>query len=226
LLNAAEHLAEIRIFTCATTRQDIASAGRTKLPPVANSPRDSKRYNEAQVEAIMRAHIIDGHIVSEVWRMAERGELGVPAFKPDRRYMYQLIKNNRDAFEASNPEALAAATTKALAMAHKANLDALRNLGADTDPAERARLAKALAETARTLNTHTPKRETREPQRASENAPSDETPTSDRTLTNLLGLAPTTKRETRIKPPREAEPETTARGAKSGSLTRARTYAD
>jgi hypothetical protein len=194
---------------------------------MANSPRDSRRFTDVQVQAIMRAHLIDGYIVSDVWRMAKAGELGLPAFEPDRRYIYQLIKNNRDQFEASNPEALAAATTKALAMAHKANLDALRNLPKTADPGERARLAKALADTQRTLTANAPKRDVpREPQQHT-NANQDQSQAvmKDRTLSSLLDLANPTK--PRIKPPAEPEPEPepepSEAGAGSGSVSRAQT---
>jgi hypothetical protein len=187
---------------------------------MANSPRDSRRYNDAQIEAIMRAHLIDGHIVSEVWRMASRGELGVPAFEPDRRYIYQLIKHNRDAFEASNPDALRRSTEKALAKAHMANLRALQTLGTDADPAERARVAKAVADTLRTVagDNRSTTRTKREPEQhnASKN-PTSEAVLKDRTLTNLLDLAS----PTRIKPPTNDAPKPDQVSARAGSLPRA-----
>jgi hypothetical protein len=218
-------MATIRVYTRTTVANDNASGPQTKLNPVANSPRDSRRYNDQQVQAIMRAHIIDGHIVSDVWRMAIAGELGVPAFKPDRRYMYQLIKNNRDQFEASNPDALAASTTKALAMAHKANLDALRNLGPKTDPTKRALVAKAVADTARTLASLAPKTKPSDTRDNSTSETTSETPAHDPTLANLIAMAPKPATKASRDAANNSAPSNTSRGAETGSLSRARTDA-
>jgi hypothetical protein len=185
---------------------ESTSGHAAKLQDRVNSSRDSKRRTEAEIQAIMRAHIIDGHIVSNVWRMAMAGELGVPAFDPGRRYIYSLIKNNRDSFEAQNPDALQASTTKALALAHKANLDALRALAKDTDPQERARIAKAVSDSAKTLNAVAQK-----PARENTNAqPATPDAKQDPTLSSLIALAP----------------KTSAQSQKSGSLTRANNDTD
>jgi hypothetical protein len=171
----------------------------------------------------MRAHLIDGHIISDVWRMAQRGELGVPAFQPDRRYMYQLVKNNRDQFEASNPDALRRSTEKALAKAHMANLKALETLGTDTDPAERARVAKAVADTLRTVagDTRTTPRTKKEPEpHANTKQDQSEAVKKDATLNNLLDLANPQKR---IKPHQTKAPEPNPAGARGGSVSNALT---
>jgi hypothetical protein len=146
----------------------------------------------------------------------------VPAFDPGRRYIYSLIKNNRDQFEASNPDALAASTTKALAMAHKANLDALRNLGADTDPAERARVAKAVADSARTLTAVAGKTKPTTTRDEPTSEAANETPKQDATLANLLGAA--RKTTTKVKTTREPEnaKQDQVRSGNPGSLSHAR----
>lgn len=170
-----------------------------------NSPRDSKRYTDKQIQAIMHAWLMDGKARADIVRLAATGELGdLPAFHIDERYIYQLTANNRDQFEAENPEALARTTYRDLAQAHRLNLQALRALAkTDADPTERSRVAKAVAETAKALNA------TNKPTRIKPQANEPETPTTppiDPTLQSLLGLAP--------KP--------TAQGRKTGSLSHAR----
>lgn len=115
-------------------------------------PRDSKRYSEAQIQAMLKAHIIDGHKGSEVVRMAAAGTLGIPAFTIDKRYVYQVLNKNREAFELDHPDVLAKSTQDELKRLHVANLRASRALAKDTDPQERARIAKALADTGRAFN--------------------------------------------------------------------------
>lgn len=68
--------------------------------------RFTKRYSDAEKDALMRAVLVDGVIVAEAVRRAPQGRLGVPAFHLDLQYAYQLVKNGRERFESANPDAL------------------------------------------------------------------------------------------------------------------------
>lgn len=169
-------------------------------------PRDTRRYTDTQIQALLASMLIEGHTPAVTVRRALAGELGIPAFHVDRRYIYQLRDNNRDTFESEHPEALARRTYKALAVAHKANLDALEALANDTDPGERTRILKAVAESERILANATskpahPKNKNTPTQT---NEPEPQTPDGG-TLATLVNLAP----------------KTTKQGAKTGSVPRA-----
>jgi hypothetical protein len=167
------------------------------------SPRDSKRHTEAQIQAIMQSVAIDGNTPAETWRMAGRGELGVPAFHVDQRYIYQLIKRHRDAFESQNPEALARTTYADLALAHKLNLRALEALATpEADPTERSRVAKAVAESAKALNSATKPAPKAKPHAQTNTTAADNTVNTPNVLDGLL--------------------KTTRQGAGTGSVSRAR----
>lgn len=115
-----------------------------------NRSRFRLRYTQAQKDAILKAVLLDGLYVAEAIRRAARGELDVAAFTIGD-YAYDIVKNGRDDFEGRNDEALEHGTREALKGAHRANLRALRALTDQADPAERARVAKAVAETQRAM---------------------------------------------------------------------------
>lgn len=187
---------------------------------MANHNTSSARFTvnctEAQKQAILKASILEGHKLSDVRRMAEAGQLDVPAFKIGPG-IYDLVRRNRDTFEAQNYEALAASTRTELQRLHRLNMADSRRLGKTTDPAERARVAKALAETHKALSTNTPRPGTK---RTSDNAAQNNDTTNntatkvDETLTNLVALAD--------KKPRQD----TTQGAETGSLNGSRSTSD
>lgn len=146
---------------------------------MAGRSRYTIRYTDEQVNAIMRAVLIDGHKVAQAIRMAETGQLDTPAFKLDRRYAYQLVKKRRDAFEMANPEAMAHSTEAELRRIHALNLAKARKLDGDSDPTEIAKIAKATAETLRAIKTS----ETKPPARAKApmNTPEPERNTAPKT---------------------------------------------
>lgn len=151
--------------------------------------RFTRRYTDEQRMAILEAHLIRGLPAIECARRAMAGSLkdGLEPFGRTEKFAYDIIINGRDLFEAENPEALHRATQLALRDAHLANLRALRE-AKNADPAERARLAKALAETdkARRQANTTPKA-TAKREAASTREPENNTPEpqSD-VLTGLL----------------------------------------
>lgn len=190
-------------------------------------PRDTKRYTEQQIQALMHSMLIAGHTPAQTVRLAAAGQLGIPAFQVDGRYIYQLRDNNRDTFEAENPEALAKATQQALIKAHKLNLDALRTLANDADPAERTRLAKSVADTQRLLAT--PKqRETREPQQhdAPKQGASEAVKQDDNTLSSLLTLAKNGTNDSTSRIRSDIAHDDGSVGAGTGSLARSRIEPD
>lgn len=151
--------------------------------------RDSKHYNEAQVQAILTAKWIDGTNGAEIVRLAAKGELGgLKAFRIDKHYVYTLIRKHREEFEAENPAALARRTHTAVTNAHKANLTALEDLATDTDPAERARVTDAVIKTAKALQTTEPRPQAKQT-RDKPNEPVNTPATSD-VANDLLRLAP------------------------------------
>jgi hypothetical protein len=166
-----------------------------------NAARITKQFTEPQIQAIMRSVALEGNTPAQTQRMAELGDLGVPAFTIDKRYIYQLIKRNRDQFESQNPEAMALATHQALAEIHRLNLSDARRVNRTTDPAERSRIAKAVAESAKALAQAPKTSQTNAPK---PNAPDLNQPEPVNTPDVLHGLL-----------------NTTVRGAKSGSVSRA-----
>jgi hypothetical protein len=167
-----------------------------------NAARITKQFTEPQIQAIMRSVALEGNTPAQTQRMAELGDLGVPAFTIDKRYIYQLIKRNRDQFESQNPEAMALATHQALAEIHRLNLSDARRVNRTTDPAERSRIAKAVADSAKALG-QAPKIDAPKPN-APVNKGETETAQPVNTPDVLHGLL-----------------NTTVRGAKSGSVSRA-----
>jgi hypothetical protein len=95
--------------------------------------RFTMHFTEAQKTAILRSVLVDGRSVAETIRMAKTGRLGMPAFDIGR-YAYQLVRKNRESFEAREPEALTAAIDHEL---KQAELDILANLRAIRRPFKR-----------------------------------------------------------------------------------------
>lgn len=148
-------------------------------------PRDTRRYTEHQIQAMCKAHFIDGHTPAEVVRMASAGTLGVPAFTIDRRYIYQLLHARREAFEAQQPEALARGTHTRLIRLHRL-LEAQADKLDETSSAEEiARISKRLAESQRQIDSTTPP-EPRRPEPANDQ-PADKPKPS--VVTDLLTRA-------------------------------------
>lgn len=71
-----------------------------------NQARFTRQYTDVQKDALLSAVILDGLTVAEAVRRANAGTLGLPAFKLDRLYAYQLVKQGREAFRLRNPAAL------------------------------------------------------------------------------------------------------------------------
>lgn len=88
--------------------------------------RFTRRLTDKQRDAILRAVLIDGHSVAETIRMANDGRLGVPAFKLGT-YAYDIVRDGRETFEASNEEALSRAIELEM---RGAETDALANVRA------------------------------------------------------------------------------------------------
>lgn len=153
--------------------------------------RHTTRLTQAQKDALLKAHLLDGVNVRECQRMARRGELDTPAFEIGD-YAYDVIKHGRESFEERHPEALAKSTRAAIRRLHKRNLAKARALDGSTDPAENARVAKALAETYKAVqatearpNAHAKAKA--EPGYNQGPEPSD-APKTDDPLSNLLAM--------------------------------------
>lgn len=91
-----------------------------------SAARFTRRYTDAQKQALLRAVVLDGHTVAEARKMARNGTLGVPAFELSTT-AYTIVRDNREQLEASNETALALAIQREL---HDAELDALAHLRA------------------------------------------------------------------------------------------------
>lgn len=179
------------------------------------APRHTNQYSEDQKTAILQAMVVDRHTGAMTAQMAAAGQLGVPAFEiKNMRYLYQLVKRRREGFENVNEDAMANSTRAELKRLHALNLARARKLDGQTDVAENARVAKALAETYKALNTQETKRE--KPKAVAPTEQSDTKPhASNDPLTNLLDLARhSANANTKTK---------TGEGAQTGSLTRAQT---
>lgn len=155
---------------------------------MSHGARFTRIYTDEQREAFLRAILVDGMGVREAMRAAREGRLGIPAFTGRGEFWgYTLRDTHREKFEATNDDAIERGTREALRKAHLANLKALRELGDDADPAERSRLAKALAESDKARKTQKAaparRREPDVPQNGSE------APKADGTLGELLKLA-------------------------------------
>lgn len=144
----------------------------------------TRTYTDQQRQAMLKAVLSDGMGIAEAERAAMNGLLGLPPFGR-RRFGYPIIYNGRETYETKNEEALEAGTAKALKDAHLANLRALRALGEDADPAERARVAKALADTHRARGQVNPKGRSRKAE-----APSEAPAKGEDVLGQLVQLAP------------------------------------
>lgn len=150
--------------------------------------RYTTRYTDTQKDAIVKNVVLNGETVAESVRKASRGELGMAAFSLNLQYAYEVVNARREAFEGENDEVLRRVTAKALKQAHAANLKALRALHADADPAERARLAKAVSSTWQAMSTLG-----KAPGRPKTEAPAQEPVAPQRgpdVLDSLLELAP------------------------------------
>jgi hypothetical protein len=129
---------------------DITAGVRAARETRPRMGRFIHRFSDEQKDAILKARLVDRLRVPEIQRRARDGQLGVPAFEIGD-YAYQVIKRGQADYEERNDDALAQSTADTLKAAHRANLKALRGLGDDADPGERARLAKHVAETWRAM---------------------------------------------------------------------------
>jgi hypothetical protein len=163
------------------------SARSAKLAEAMSSPRHTNRYTEAQVLAYLKAVLVDGHTVAGAVRAAAMGELGVPAFKLNQRYAYQLRDRRRESFEAGNEQAMSNGTQKALKRLHGFNLAKARDLTNKADPAEIARVAKATADSYKALQGATPRTTQPKATVQTTTANHDAEPNGD-TLSKLMGL--------------------------------------
>lgn len=121
-----------------------------------SAARFTRHFTDAQKNAFLTAVLVNGHTIAAARRMAKAGQLGVPAFEIGT-YAYRLVDRSRDSFEAINDDALAKSTRDELKRLHRLALAKSRTLAKTTDVAEIARVAKALAETERALNTNAKK---------------------------------------------------------------------
>lgn len=155
-----------------------------------SSARFTRRYTDEQKRAMLEAHILQGLSVAECMRRARAGTLkpGMAPFGSAGRFAYDMIAKARETFEATNEEALAAGTEKALKEAHIANLKALRSLPEDCDPEKRARTAKALADTQRARAVQAPRGKAKAKPGAAE-AETPTTPMGPDVLGQLVQLA-------------------------------------
>lgn len=116
----------------------------------SGAARFTTRFSQAQKDAILKAVILDGHTVKTARDMAKAGQLDVPAFEIGT-YAYDIVKNDREAFELANDSALDLAIdtelrkTAALALAHNRALRALAKRDGTDDPDAMKRSAQALS---------------------------------------------------------------------------------
>lgn len=158
--------------------------------------RFTTRYTALQKEALLRAVCIDRMTVADAVRAAAAGELGLPAFEINRQYAYDILKKDRDAFEAGNEEALEAAIDHELRGAEidaLAQIRKLRKRGRESE-VDTARLALAskdlvaIRKARREAGTNTQTTKTKPPSSQSAQ-PSNAQAKSDATLSDLLDLA-------------------------------------
>lgn len=151
---------------------------------MAGQSRYTRLHTDAQVQAILKAHLVDGIRPSEIRKMAQAGTLGnQPAFELTT-HVYTIIKRGRETFEATNPEALASGTRRELERLHRLALKKARTLAENTDVAEIARVAEALSKSERALNANT-RTKPKPPQAAEPNEPAN-TPQGASVVADLL----------------------------------------
>lgn len=163
--------------------------------------RFTKRYTEAEKDAILHAVLIDNQTVAKTITDAADGKLNVPAFTVNRQYAYQIVKDNREAYEARNPEALRQAIDNELTTLAAKALAQARTLAkaemADPDLLRRTVQALKAAQSA-LAKPATPPKNTPQSQTAPMN-----TPTTPDVLAGLL----------------DSTAKNTGQGAKTGSLS-------
>lgn len=135
-------------------RLALVSVDRTKLAAMAHKSgaRLTRQYTDEEVNALLHAVLVDGLRQSEAERRAIAGTLkpGLAPFgRP--RFAYPLIRRGRERFEATNDQALDSGAGTELKRLTRLALAKARELDKDSDPAEIARRAKALAETHKAL---------------------------------------------------------------------------
>lgn len=160
---------------------------------MAGRARFTRKYTDEQIEAFLRAVLIDHTPVAAAVRKAEAGQLGVPGFTLNRVYAYELVKRRREGYEQEHPEAAVAAIDKALmALANKA-LSQSRILAkaemADPDAIKRTVQALTTARAAIRPETRPAPKQSASPK--GEPEPSN---TAENTLTSLLTTAQKAKR--------------------------------
>lgn len=179
-----------------------------------SAARFTRTYNQAQKQALLKAVLIDGHTVADARRMAQTGQLGVPAFNLSTA-AYSMVRDGREAFETTNETALARAIEREM---HGAELDALahiratrqafnRDALANPEPLRRATLALAAIKKARR---DTATRVKPQPNTANTATETPITPYTPSVVTDLLRHAP----------------QTSGQSARTGSLTDARIAPD
>lgn len=96
---------------------------RTKT---SGQARFTRRLDQHQRDAILRSVLVDGRTVAETIRLANIGQLGIPAFDIGV-YAYDIVRKYRDTFEERDEDALEAAIQREL---KAAELDALAHIRA------------------------------------------------------------------------------------------------
>lgn len=111
-----------------------------------NAARFTKRYTDAEKQAILRSVIVERQSVVQTVRKAAAGELGVPAFDLNKTYAYEIVKREREAYEAQNTDALATGIDEAISRLAAKTLRMARTLErmAEPNPDEVRRTVQAL----------------------------------------------------------------------------------
>lgn len=168
------------------------------------SARLTRTYTDEQRQAVLEAHLVEGLSMAETERRAIAGtlrpDLG-PFGRP--RFIYTVISKGRERYEAENETALDSGAGAELRRLTRLALAKARELGPDSDPAEIARRAKALADTHRALRGAGTKPKARASDREPENHDAEPATPEQNTLTSLLTAA---KAKPRAKP-RENAPK-------------------
>lgn len=111
--------------------------------------RFTRRFTDAQKDALLRAHLVGGHTVGEVIGMANAGQLDVPAFEIGA-YAYDIIRDGREGYEERNDDALTLAVATELRLAENDALGHIRAIRrsfkrGESDPDALTKATKALS---------------------------------------------------------------------------------
>lgn len=180
----------------------------------------TRTYTDQQRRAVLEAHLVDGLSMAETERQAIAGtlrpDLG-PFGRP--RFVYSVIAKGREQFEATNAEALDSGSTNELQRLTRLALARARELDKDSDPAEIARRAKALADTHRALRGAEGKTRPSQQPKARDNASENTNETKAQSQADVLAQLSQLANE------RNTAPETTNTqdSGQDGSLTRSLT---